>query len=71
MHVTLFNLSEYLNNVLQCPFQILECVSLAIMGIWDAKPGHFGGLLWRNASNIRQPSMASIMKGCLVSLELK
>ena len=41
MHVTLFNLHdmyEDLNTVLQCPIQILECESLAIMGTWDAKP---------------------------------
>ena len=40
MHVTLFNLYEDLSSVLQCPIQIVECESLAIMGTWDAKPGH-------------------------------
>ena len=52
MHVALFNLYEDLNTVLQCPIQIAECKSLAIMGIWDAKPGHVGGLVCRAVSDI-------------------
>ena len=66
MHVTVLNLYEDLNIVLQCPIQILECESLTIMGTWDAKPGHVGGLLWRAVSDMNQSSMASIMKGDLV-----
>ena len=59
MHVTLFNLYEDLNTVLQCPIKIEESESLAIMGTWDAKPGHFGGLVCRAVSDISQSSMAS------------
>ena len=52
MHVTLFNLYEDLNTVLQCPIQIVECESLAIMETGDAKPGHVGGLVCRAVSDI-------------------
>ena len=48
MHVTLLNLYEDLNTVLQCPIQIVECQSLAIMGTWDTKPGCVGGLVSRD-----------------------
>ena len=60
MHITLFNLYEDLNTILQCPIQIVECESLAIMGTWDAKPGRVGGLVCRAVSNISQDFMASI-----------
>ena len=49
MHVTSLNLYEDLNTVLQCPIQIVECQSLAIMGTWDAKPGCVGGLVSRDS----------------------
>ena len=49
MHIALFNLYEDLNTVLQCPIQIAECKSLAIMGTWDAK---LGDLVCRAVSDI-------------------
>ena len=58
--MTLFNLYEDLNTVLQCHIQIVACESLAIMGTWDAKPGRFGGFACRAVSDISQSSMASI-----------
>ena len=51
MHITLFNLYEDLNTVLQYPIQIVECESLAIMGTWDAKPGRVVGLVCRAVSD--------------------
>ena len=56
MHVTLLNLYEDLNTVLQCPIQIVECESPAIMGTWNAKPGHVGGLVCRVVSDVSQSS---------------
>ena len=47
--ITLFNLNEDLNTVLQCPIQI---GSLAIMGTWDSKPGRVGGLVFRAVSEL-------------------
>ena len=56
MHVTLFNLYEDLDAVLQCPIQIVECESLAIMETWDAKPGRVGGLVCGAVSDIQGKS---------------
>ena len=66
MHVNLFNFYEDLNTVLQCPIQILENESLAILGTWDAKPGRVRGLVCRAVSDISQSLMVTIMKGGLV-----
>ena len=60
MHVTLFNLYEDLNTVLQCLIQIVECKSLAITGTWNNTPGHVEGLVHRAVSDIGKSSMASI-----------
>ena len=59
MHVllTFFNLYEVLNTVFQCPIQIVECESLAIMETWDAKPGQLEALY---VLDISQRSMSSI-----------
>ena len=58
MHVSLFNLYEDLNTVLQCPIQIVERESLAKMGTWDAKPGRVGAHVCRAVSDISQSSMS-------------
>ena len=60
MHITLFDFFEDLNSVLQCPIQIVECESLAIMGTWDVKPDHVGGLVCRAVSDISQSTMSSV-----------
>ena len=59
MHVTLFNLYEDLNTVLQCPIQIVECeysyngdLGMLNQAVLEA--------LYRAVSDISQSSMASI-----------
>ena len=74
MHVTLLNLYEDLNTVLQCPIQIVECESLAIMGTWDAKPGRVKGLVssclryksdQHGLYSVKKEGLVPVWNGCL------